>query len=77
MKKMTILTTCLLLSAASYAGPKSNCKKKYTKVSCSKIEGAKRTHFCWKGKLSEENKAKICTTEKKKRRLKKVVKNKS
>lgn len=77
MKKITVLAACLLLSTASFAGSKSKCKKKYTEVSCSKIEDAKREHFCWKGKLSEKKKTKICTTEKKKRKHKKMVKKRS
>ncbi len=74
MPKAVILALCLLISSASFAGTRSKCKKKYTKVSCAEVEGAKRQQFCWKGKLADEKKEKICKTKKKKRKAKKITK---
>jgi hypothetical protein len=70
------LALSLLASSAAFAGPKSKCKKKYTEVSCAEVEGAKREYFCWKGKLADEKRDKICKSEKKKRKHKKSTKRK-
>jgi hypothetical protein len=77
MKKVVVLVACFLLSVASYAGTSSKCKKNYVKVSCSGIEKAKVNSFCWKGKLTEKKKIKICSAKKKIRKNKRMTKNKS
>lgn len=77
MKKITVVALCFLISSISFAGTKTNCKKKYREVSCSEVESAKRESFCWKGKLPEAKKVKICTSEKrKKNKMKGKRKNK-
>lgn len=70
--KMTMLILCLLFSVSAFAEMK--CKAKFSSISCSGIEGAKRDAFCWKGNLKENKKMKICKTEKKKKHIKKAVK---
>ena len=74
MKKVVILVLCLGISTVAFGAGKSKCKKKYTEVSCAEVEGAKRKSFCWKGKVSDEKKSKICMKEKKKRKYKKTSK---
>lgn len=64
MSKATLLTFCLLMSSLAFAGPKGNCSKKQTEVSCNGVKGAKRDSFCWKGKVADAKKIKICKTKK-------------
>jgi len=74
MKRTIILLLCLGISSFAFGANKSKCKKNYKEVSCMEIEGAKRKSFCWKGKLADKKKDKICKSEKKKRKYKKSAK---
>lgn len=72
MSKLLVSVLVMGLSLSTFAAEKKPCGK-YKAISCSKVDGAKRSHFCWKkGNLSAERKAKICTTEKRKKRAKKL-----
>jgi hypothetical protein len=77
MKVFIAICMTVLMTQSVFAKTKSRCRKNYTKISCEKIEGAKRQHFCWKGTPEEKKKMKICTSERKSRKAKKVIKSKS
>jgi hypothetical protein len=71
MNKILLLAISLLLSTASFSAEKEyKCRKKYSKISCSEIKDAKRESFCWKGKITDKKKDKICKKAKNKKRLK-------
>ena len=77
MSKVLMTVFALVLSSGIYAGTKGSCGK-YTKISCSEIENAKRDSFCWKkGQPSIEKKTKICKTEKRRKRVKKSLNKKT
>ena len=70
MKAIAIVVMCLMLSVSVMAeAKKMKCDKKgYASVSCDGIAEAKRSEFCWKGKISDKKKEKICKTEKKEKK---------
>ncbi len=70
MNKLIIAS--VLFSGLTFAAhAKNECGKKHTSISCEGIEGAKRESFCWKGKLSDKRKVKICSKAKKNKKAKK------
>ena len=77
MSKVLMTVFALVISSGIYAGTKNSCGK-YTKISCSEIENAKRESFCWKkGQPSIEKKSKICKTEKRKKRTRRATSKKT
>lgn len=38
------------------------CRKGFQEIKCATVEGAKRSHFCWKGKITGNKSDKICKT---------------
>ncbi len=74
MKKIALISGLLFLGTA-FSGEKQVCKKGHQSVSCKDVKGKKRDMFCWKGKVSEKKKAKLCKSEKRhKKKSKKVAK---
>lgn len=77
MSKFLIIVLALGVSSGVMAETKKVCGK-YTAISCSDVDGAKRSHFCWKkGEPSAEKKNRICMKERRKKRAHKFQSTKS
>jgi len=70
MKKMSLILITLLMSTVVNAKTVKTCKKSLKYISCEKVEKSQRDGFCWKGKLAETKKEKICTSKPKRKHKK-------
>lgn len=69
MKYILALILSGLISLPALAAKKNICGK-HKEISCSKVSKAKRSSFCWSGKMDESKKTKICRKAKKTAKMK-------
>jgi hypothetical protein len=68
MFKILLILLCIFSTITSFSATKKRkCKKNYSRISCTDLKEAKRNSFCFKGKITDSKRLKICKKTPKKR----------